>query len=861
MAGNPGAINEVVNPLANKQVTDLEALLAKLEIQFVATAKQADALVKATGGATSFSQFSKAAAESDKATKKIIENNERIKRTIISNSQAEVDAYEKSKRGQEGITETVNARNKAEAKAANEATARSAKAIAQQQAQAKEYVRAQGLIEKLTAKLKFYKQAQIEATDPRVAEKYAQKIQATEKNITQLTNAGKTGFDSLGNAVKKSSNLFSQIGQKAVMLARLLPGIGIVGLIGFAVEPIIEYIAQLDILGQKAEKIITTASDSSEFKSALGAVNSLKTSIDEFNDGTISGQLLVERYNETIGQTAGILTKTAEVERFYNSKADAYVQAMFLRAQANAALEASADKLAEAQKRALGSPTFGDVAKASVTSFFSLVRGSYTGFFTDVSNNQAKAVAQLNAEGKKGFEAFDRLKKESDKFNKENGFGDLDGAKREEARKKSVEDAKRRAKEIADAKEKAEQEAYKLQLENEKNALDARARLLEDYFENEKKIRKESEDDIADSNNARLLNIEKYASMELDVITQLYKNGLISEKEFQERRQDIDREAALQSIDSAIQLSEELINIQKSYGENTQSEEDKLAKLKIARSKLVRDAIIDDLKTEEQKRKELNDKIKELADEAKDFLITVVNAGVTNRKNALQKEADTIEKNKQLEIEAVEKSLLTEQQKADKVAVIEAKAQADKEVIAQKQRQLDVEQAKFNKAIAIAEIIQNTAIAVTKVTAQAGLLGLLTGVPAVIALGAIQIATVLAQPIPTYAEGTDFHPGGKALIGEAGTELVIEPNKQPFLTTGAEITDLARGTMVVSNKELMANSNNPVINQLNLSALLTEQQLTRKELKQALKTKLTGAYKAGARDNEKFNKYLKRNLN
>lgn len=173
------------------------------------------------------------------------------RKTIISNSQAEVDAYQKSKKGQEGIITTVTNRNKAEGQAANDATARSAKALANSQKQAAEYVRAQGLIEKLQIKLVGYKLAQTQATDPRVLEIYNSKIQSTEKLIGQLSNAGKQGFDSLGNAVKNSGNFITNAGQKLVTLARLLPGIGFVGIIAFATEPILEYIKTLDLFKGK----------------------------------------------------------------------------------------------------------------------------------------------------------------------------------------------------------------------------------------------------------------------------------------------------------------------------------------------------------------------------------------------------------------------------------------------------------------------------------------------------------------------------------------------------------------------------------------------------------------------------------
>lgn len=41
------------------------------------------------------------------------------------------------------------------------------------------------------------------------------------------------------------------------------------------------------------------------------------------------------------------------------------------------------------------------------------------------------------------------------------------------------------------------------------------------------------------------------------------------------------------------------------------------------------------------------------------------------------------------------------------------------------------------------------------------------------ALGALQLATVLATPIPKYAKGTDCHRGGPAIVGDGGKHEVI----------------------------------------------------------------------------------------
>lgn len=83
----------------------------------------------------------------------------------------------------------------------------------------------------------------------------------------------------------------------------------------------------------------------------------------------------------------------------------------------------------------------------------------------------------------------------------------------------------------------------------------------------------------------------------------------------------------------------------------------------------------------------------------------------------------------------------------------------------------------------------------------------LTAIPRSIlagALGAIQIAAIAAKPLPQYFKGTDFHEGGKAIVGEQGAELMRMPSGEIQLTPNrATIMDLPRGTEVIPNKETM----------------------------------------------------------
>src|SRR5690606_31801624 len=65
------------------------------------------------------------------------------------------------------------------------------------------------------------------------------------------------------------------------------------------------------------------------------------------------------------------------------------------------------------------------------------------------------------------------------------------------------------------------------------------------------------------------------------------------------------------------------------------------------------------------------------------------------------------------------------------------------------------------------------------------------------ALGVIQTAAVLATPIPKYELGTEDHKGGHAMVGEKRPEVILEPNKEPYVISKPSILDLPKHTKVV----------------------------------------------------------------
>ena len=68
------------------------------------------------------------------------------------------------------------------------------------------------------------------------------------------------------------------------------------------------------------------------------------------------------------------------------------------------------------------------------------------------------------------------------------------------------------------------------------------------------------------------------------------------------------------------------------------------------------------------------------------------------------------------------------------------------------------------------------------------------------AMGAIQLATALAQPIKAYAEGTKGkgHPGGLAIVGDAGKSEVVMLGKRAWITPDSPtLLDLPKGAEVL----------------------------------------------------------------
>ncbi|GEM_PF-3359684 len=263
-------------------------------------------------------------------------------------------------------------------------------------------------------------------------------LNATEKNsaggqrlqgiISGLTAQVKTLDTETDKAQSKAASHGSKVGSGLGKLGEgfkkligSIPGLGLAEVVGLLVEPIIEAIKNLDIFKTKLDDTVKiSAASSSEYTKALSDVGNLKTSVEEFKEGTITKTELVDRFNESIGKNVGELKTAQEVEDFYTKKSDDYIKAVYLKAQAHAALEVSAKKASEALTKQIEGPSLTDQVIGWAAAVASLGGGATALQVT--TNLHADGIIKLNDESKKAAAIADQKTKEYDAFLKSKGL-------------------------------------------------------------------------------------------------------------------------------------------------------------------------------------------------------------------------------------------------------------------------------------------------------------------------------------------------------------------------------------------------------------------------------------------------------
>lgn len=305
------------------------------------------------------------------------------------------------------------------------------------------------------------------------------------------------------------------------------------------------------------------------------------------------------------------------------------------------------------------------------------------------------------------------------------------------------------------------------------------------------------------SSDRRTKELSRGRDIELKALEEKKSKGLISEEDYNKERLRIETDYNILILRAQLDFVKKSLEIKKSKGKDVTDELKRIAELELQIERDKNDKIkkLDQDRLREQAEK--FEKIKTIALEVGETIKTLFTAGIEKEKNEIRGQMDLLEEKKEKEIAAAQATTASQEEKAAKVALINARAQSQKESLERRQRQLDVQRAQFEKAFSITKVIADTAAAIMNQLASGDPYTAIPRSIVVGALGAAQLARVIATPIPKYAEGTEDHPGGLAIVGDGGRkEMVITPDGKTMITPNKPtLMDLPKHTIVVPDLE------------------------------------------------------------
>lgn len=282
--------------------------------------------------------------------------------------------------------------------------------------------------------------------------------------------------------------------------------------------------------------------------------------------------------------------------------------------------------------------------------------------------------------------------------------------------------------------------------------------------------------------------------------------------EFERDQVELSERYAQQTIRASIAMIEEILANDKLSAEDRLKFEQELAKAKCELETAMADHAISEMEKQNQKDEELYKNRLERAQQwlqitsdglnaINDLSSTIFDAKIQRIEEEQDANTEAGEAEQERITDLVNKKVITEEEGEARKRAAEAKTAKKNEELEKKKQQLKQKQAVWDKANSIAQAGIATALAITKALPNL-VLAAIAG-----AMGAVQIATILATPIPKYAKGTDRHKGGPAIVGDGGVpELVIFGDKSWITPDSPTLVDLPAGAVVVPNIDSIGNN-------------------------------------------------------
>lgn len=221
--------------------------------------------------------------------------------------------------------------------------------------------------------------------------------------------------------------------------------------------------------------------------------------------------------------------------------------------------------------------------------------------------------------------------------------------------------------------------------------------------------------------------------------------------------------------------------------------EQKITANKRKETELRKGIVDDEVKYEEAQRNKLLDTVLTVENSILEITQAIGDGRFQVQKDQVQKQEDLLDAQTQRQIDAENASLDSSQEKADKIAVINAKAEAEKEALDLKSRKADHDKAVFDKQIAILQIIAQIAVDIAEVKYGAA------------ALAGVALIKLIATPVPAYKGGRGEGIEEIAKVGDGGvSEYILRDNGTIEKTPAVEtLTHLMPKDKVFKDKAAM----------------------------------------------------------
>lgn len=337
--------------------------------------------------------------------------------------------------------------------------------------------------------------------------------------------------------------------------------------------------------------------------------------------------------------------------------------------------------------------------------------------------------------------------------------------------------------------------------------------LIEKKYLNEKrKIYEEYAADYVDeiSKSAAAEQVVRNAQYNSDMkeLEKLHAKKLVSDEEYEKKKADITERYSIDTAKAAVDSLEEQISVENLSQDDREKLAEQLQKAKADLANAEADAEIAAIKRvqdeEEDSYKKRMKNAQRWMDVASDAIGAIGNLMSTLYERDIEKIEDEQEANEEAynadveRIEALaESGAISEEEAEVRKRAAEAETSRKNEELEKKKVQLQQKQAKWDKAVQIAQTGIATARGIMEAMAMIPPNPVLAAV--IGAMGAVQVATIAATPIPAYKEGTKNggHIGGLAIVGDGGKHEVVVYGGKSWVTPDVPtVVDLPKGAEV-----------------------------------------------------------------